>query len=897
MMTHVDRRRSTVTGAALALVLLPGVSSAQTLYRSHAFMVTDTSVQQGRFEAVAVSRDEILSSYPRAAREVRFRFSINSQDNEFRSGTEHTVYVRPSNGAQVTPVYEFGAEGTAVLPTPEQSAGGEDGLSRITIRLDMRPVLRSFRDKGFYDPPFGKRVAATDFQGVYVIGGDAPMTWDVSSLHPGSPLQLTDTNRDSIFTVTLPFEAVYTRPLAADGRAVWKRTMDVSAFPQLTSSQRLVDALYRMSLEELRQLIRSDGALSAGAKWEGVWTRDVALSSVLALAMVAPDAVKASLLAKVDSAGRIIQDTGTGGSWPVSTDRTSWALAAWELYTGTGDRNWLRTAYDVIHRSVDADLHAAFDRSAGLFRGESSFLDWREQSYPRWMQPSDIYQSEALGTNAVHYATYRILGDMARALGEPSARWDAVADTVRHGMNLHLWQADRGWYGQYRYGRNFLSLSPRSEGLGEALSIIYGVATAAQRQRLARNAPVTDFGMPSFWPYIPAEKLYHNAAIWPFVTGYWTWASADAGNTAGVEHGLAATYRPAALFLTNKENTVAATGHFEGTELNSDRQLWSVAANLAATYRVLFGMRLLPDRMVFQPMVPPAYTGDRALTNLHYRSATLAITVHGYGSGVARSTLDGHTVPRAEIPAALAGPHALEIWLDGRWRHEPINVVKNIASPAAPRVSLEGGVLRWPRVNDATRYVVYRNGRPVSSNASLRAAVVRGPGLAEYQVLSVDAVGRESFLSEPVRITSAADVIIVRPPAAGLEHTYAGFTGAGYLPLTRERNTRVEAAVTVPVGGVYAIDARYANGSGPINTDSKAALRTLLVDGKDRGVLVMPQRGRDQWTRWGYSNSLAVRLARGAHTVVITYETLDQNMNRYVNTALLNHVRLTRMGK
>src|SRR6185295_1194044 len=118
--------------------------------------------------------------------------------------------------------------------------------------------------------------------------------------------------------------------------------------------------------------------------------------------------------------GRIIQDTGTGGSWPVSTDRMTWALAAWEVYAMTGDRTWLRQSYDIIRRSAEADRHAAFDPATGLFRGESSFLDWREQSYPRWMQPADIYQSEALGTNAVHHGAYRVLAAMARELGEPA---------------------------------------------------------------------------------------------------------------------------------------------------------------------------------------------------------------------------------------------------------------------------------------------------------------------------------------------------------------------------------------------------------------------------------------------------------------------------------------------
>jgi hypothetical protein len=896
-MTRLSRTSRVIIATVIA-TSFPSLLAAQTtLYRSKAFTITDTSVTQGRFAAVAVSPDTILSSYPRSGREVRFRFSINGQDNEFRPGTEHTVYVRPHNGTIETPVYVFGVEGAPSIPTPDQSATSEEGAARITFRLDMRPALRAFRDSGSYHPPNGVAIRKDAFTGVYVIGGTAPMTWDMSKVRPGSPLQLTDADGDSIYAVTLPFDAEYTRPLAADGRAVWTRSMDLGAFPQLTSPQRVVDALYRMSLEELRQVVRDDGALSAGAKWEGVWTRDVSLSSVLGLSFAAPDAVRRSLMAKVDSEGRIIQDTGTGGSWPVSTDRTTWALAAWELYAATGDKAWLRTAYNVISRSAEADLHAALDRSTGLFRGESSFLDWREQSYPRWMEPADIYQSQNLGTNVVHFATYRILADMARALGEPVARWSAVADTVRRGINTHLWQATQGWYGQFRYGRNSLSLSPRAEGLGEALALIYGVGTPEQRARLAGSAPVTTFGTPTFWPYIPNEKLYHNAAIWPFVTAYWTWASADARNTAGVEHGLAATWRAAALFLTNKENTVAATGHFEGTELNSDRQLWSIAGNLAATYRVLFGMRLEPERLAFRPMVPRAYAGDRTLSNLHYRNTTLTITAHGFGDGIRSAKIDGRVVSEAAVPATMSGAHTVDLTLNGRWTGDREHVVDNVYAPANPKSDLHGDTLVWSRVRGATNYVVYRNTQRMGMTTATRAPLRRGVTLAEYQVSALNAAGLESFLSEPQRVVADSVVMLIEPPAAALENAREGFTGAGYASLTLKKNTTVELPVTVKRAGVFSIDARYANGNGPINTDSKAAIRTVLLDGKPLGVFVMPQRGSDLWNDWGYSNPLRARLSAGTHTLTITYTPLDMNMNRRENTALLDHVRLTPLAR
>jgi hypothetical protein len=880
-------------GAVVAAMTAATLQAQTPLYQSDAYTVTDTSVRQGRWTATAISRDSIVSTYPRAGREMHFRFSLNGLDNEFPSGTEHTLYIRPAGGRIVSPVYVFGEEQPPFIPTPEAYATSEEGVAQVVISLDLRHVRQALQRTGSYDPPYGEPIRSLD--AVYAIGDVEPLSWDARALRPGGPAQLTDPDGDGVYTLTLPVEAQYTRPLAGAGQAVWRRQADLSAFPRMRSPERLVDALYNLSLEELTQLVREDGALSAGAKWPGVWTRDVAYSSVLALAIVAPDAVRRSLMAKVDSAGRIIQDTGTGGSWPVSTDRMTWALAAWELYAVTGDRNWLRKAFDIISRSAGADLHAIMDLETGLVKGETSFMDWREQSYPRWMDPRDIAQSAATSTNVVHYATYRILAEMAMALGHSPQDWEEAAEGLRTAINTHLWQPEPGWYATFRYGRGFHSLSPRSDALAEALAIIYGVADDAQQARLSARMPVVPFGAPTFWPYIPNIPSYHNGALWPFVNAFWLWASAEAGNTAGVEHGLASIWRPAALFLTNKENMVASTGHFDGTELNSDRQLWSVAGNLAASYRVLFGMRFHPDRLVFTPMVPPAYAGERTLSGLRYRGATLTITVRGHGDGVASVRLDGQPVERAEVPATLTGEHSVEIQMNGRWPAGQINLVDNRFAPETPAATLSGETLTWTAVPGAVRYAVYRNGRPATTTTETRMALGAADGVAEYQVLSVDSAGVESFLSEPVRVADDASVVIARPQFAELEREYAGFTGDGYVRLTRESNLIVEVPVQITCGGVYLVEPRYANGSGPINTDARAAIRTLSVGGDDIGVLVMPQRGTDRWTDWGYGTGLRIELPAAEYTLRLLLLPKDQNMDGRVNTALLDHLRLTRL--
>ena len=99
----------------------------------------------------------------------------------------------------------------------------------------------------------------------------------------------------------------------------------------------------------------------------------------------------------------------------------------------------------------------------------------------------------------------------------------------------------------------------------------------------------------------------------------------------------------------------------------------------------------------------------------------------------------------------------------------------------------------------------------------------------------------------------------------------------------------------VKQGGVYAVNLRYANGNGPINTENKCAVRTLMVDGTPVGTLVMPQRGVGSWNDWGLSNSVEVRLTPGTHTFAVEFLPQDENMNRKVNHALLDCVELRRL--
>ncbi|MGD9899956.1 MAG: glycogen debranching protein [Calditrichaceae bacterium] len=862
------------------------------IYESGKFEITQSKVVQGQYHALAINPNNIISTYqsdykPHTKRELFFKFSLNGGDNERFPGEDHRIILDDKNPEMTSEIYIFGEnDPEQVIHSKVTGSPDLNNAVAITIRCDMNNVLKAFETNGFYITKTGERITREHFNGVYIAGAQLPLTWEFASLNSKDEFRLNDEDGDGIFEITLKFS-----PTQVDNgnEGEWKLSTDISSLPQYKSGILMMDALYNLSLEELLLDIRDDGAFMAGQKWPGVWTRDISYSILLSLAAIRPDAAKKSLIKKVKN-DRIIQDTGTGGSWPVSTDRMTWALAAWEIYKVTGDLDWLKYTFGVIRNSANDDLAAAFNPSTGLFFGESSFLDWREQTYPLWMDPKDIYKSQCLGTNAVHYQTYLILAQMAEALGENGTDYRSRAGMLKNSINKWLWIPEKGYYGQYLYGRTHLTVSPKSETLGEALSIIFEISDKEQQSMIMTNMPLTEFGPTCIFPQISDIPPYHNDGIWPFVSAYWTWAAAEAKNVKAVEHGLASVYRSAALFLTNKENMVAQSGDYLGTEINSDRQLWSVAGNLAMTYRVFFGMRFTPDSLRFNPFIPESYTGLKELQNFPYRSASLNIAISGFGDEIKEIRLDGEKLEQAAISGSLEGQHTVAIIMNGQLADgTKINLVENHTAPQTPVAKIDQNLLTWQPVSPEAEYIILINGRQETITTDTLFRLPDSNECNEYQVKAVDSNGYESFLSEPVTVNMEENTLFAYP----MKNQQAG--GNEYLELSKTKNLSTELSVQINEPGTYSIDCFYANGNGPINTNNQCAIRTLSIDGIVSGKMVMAQRGTEKWDDWGYSNSILRELGKGKHTITLFYDKTDENMNGEVNTAHLKHIRLVKI--
>jgi hypothetical protein len=866
------------------------------IFQSDYYTISKTKVTQGAFEATALSSTSLSSNYESPVNQeispaVSFKFSLNGKDNELPSGRNHLLNVITDNGSFESPVIKFGQQYTDPV-TPARGVYLQPD-TRFTIRLDLKNVLDEFERTGFYTTYNGTKIYKTDFKGVFVAGNTSPLIWDFDNLANHKELELHDNDGDGIYTITLEMNKLQEKKTTASS---WNLSKDISAFPQYKSEVPLMDALYNLALEEMENAIEPDSTFRTGKEWAGVWTRDISYSIILSMATLQPKVAEYSLLKKVKN-DRVIQDTGSGGSWPVSSDRMIWAVAAWEVYKTTGDEQWLAKAYHIIKNSVEDDLKNVYDAKTGLVRGESSFLDWRDQTYPKWMQPADIYSSENLGTNAVHYQVNQVLSQMAVLLKDQQSaeKYSALAEQIKKGINTHLWMSEKGYYGQYLYGRQFPILSPRAEALGEALTVLFDIADPERQKSVVARTPVTHFGIPCIYPQIPDIPPYHNDAVWPFVQSYWSLAAAKTGNAEALVQSLSAIYRPAALFLTNKENFVSTNGDFAGTQVNSSNMLWSLSGNLSMIYKVIFGIDIHENSLVFKPFVPEILKGERTLNHFKYRNSILDISLSGFGNQIRSITIDGKELPSATIPSDLSGVHQVAIILaDNQLDRGNVAVVKDAFSPSAPVVKVQGQLISWEKVEGAN-YTIVHNGKEISKIAVPNYTATQS---GEYQVIAYDAMGATSFASEPVFIypEQKINIIDLSLVTDKSDLPYQGYTGKGFIEISKTKNTQVTIVLNVPETGIYALDFRYSNGNGPTNTDNKCAVRTLSMDGSFAGTFVFPQRGKEEWSDWGFSNTIQLQLGKGSHVLSLSLEDWNENMNGEINQAMLDQLRVIRIN-
>ncbi|HJR11309.1 MAG TPA: Six-hairpin glycosidase-like protein, partial [Rhodanobacteraceae bacterium] len=395
-----------------------------------------------------------------------------------------------------------------------------------------------------------------------------------------------------------------------------ERDISAAAWNVHTASP-LFDGLYAMAQDDLKQdsvsAIRDDAfdhgqpipchCFETGEKWHYVWTRDLSYSVDLGLWRFDLARSRNGLLFKLSGVRTKdmpqglypMQDTGSGGSWPISTDRVVWFLGARRLMD---DKAFAGKVWQALNDTLAQDRAYAFDARMGLYRGETSFLDWREQTYPEWTKDNVVFiaQSFALSTNVLHYEALQLAARMAAQRGDDSAkRYAAQADALKQAINEHFWRADRGMYMSY-IGGDGLPVEAY-DLLGLSLAITSGVADDARARESLAHYPAWPAGSPVIWPERADQPIYHNRAIWPFVSAYALRAARKVDDPALIAFEIESIMRGAALAGSNMENYALLTqsthvddGKLGGPVVDSPRQLWSVAGYLDMVAEGVFGL-------------------------------------------------------------------------------------------------------------------------------------------------------------------------------------------------------------------------------------------------------------------------------------------------------------------
>ena len=727
---------------------------------------------------------------------------------------------------------------------------------------------------------------------------------------------------------------------------------EAADLPLVRSGNLEFDALFALATTEMRQASVSqirDGSYNGGKpipcecfetgeQWHYVWTRDLSYAAALGLATLDPQRVRNSLLFKLSGyragikpspavAGsadglQIIQDTGSGGSWPISTDRVSWAFGAEEALKAlpAAERKvFAATALKALSNTIENDRLAAFDRATGLYTGEESFLDWREQSYAAWI-PGDLASmgtSKALSTNVGHYKALSLAAQLAREQGDAARadKYGAWAADLKQAINRQLWLADAGMYSSLTAGHFDGVAMHKFDWLGQALAIVTGVADARQAQSILAHYPHGPMGAPVIYPQQQDVAVYHNRAMWPFVTAYGLKAAALAGNDAVADAAYDTLMRGAALNLSNMENLEWLSaqpmledkqhGDLSGPVISSRRQLWSVGAYLGMVVGQVFGVSTTGDGIALRPFVTAklrrtAFAGSETATlaNLRLQGKRLQVKLllPAAADGEGHYAIDGVSLNGKPLGAAdgaiawdaLADDNAIEIRLDKLIPASPEQRDKRsnvsaaplardhaVYAPREPRIAaVERGAYGIPVVRIADDgnaaeagdivYNIYRDGQLAAQRISSGGLATLWPDRRE---------GRAAPDRKGVATNACYAVEAMYTSSGNRSHHSAPVCLDPGQEIAFKNGSATVQQIAIRQSGSYALQYKYRNTANQINLGISGGVKwAVLKDSHGaiaaQGVVQLPHTSAKSGP--GYSTPLTADLKPGSYSLTLS---------------------------
>jgi glycogen debranching enzyme len=433
--------------------------------------------------------------------------------------------------------------------------------------------------------------------------------------------------------------------------------------------------------------------LMAGGGYNEPWTRDAAINTWNGAGLLWPEVARNTLESVLERRdGKIY----IGGQY---WDAILWATGAWNYYLYTGDRAFLRTAFEATQNTLAAREAHEFDAAEGLFRGpavygdgvaaypdrysahaggSSAIMDWPKNNPDRASHPGYGLPMFTLSTNCAYLHAYNLLGRMAAALGErPNPAWKGKASLLWFAINRGFWKPELGRYATLidPWGTD-----DRQEAIGLAFSVLFGAADRAQQESIFRNVQLTPAGMPCLWPtYERYARLggfgRHSGTVWPHAEAFWADAAARAGHADLFAYDLTRmadrAVRDGQFYELYNPMTGEPYGGLQeagarGIVLwdSQPHQTWSATGFVRLVLFDLAGMRFDERGIAFEPMLPDDLA-ELDLTGIPYRGATLDIHVRGSGSHIVRMTVNGQPSVDHRVASMASGRVVVAITLGG----------------------------------------------------------------------------------------------------------------------------------------------------------------------------------------------------------------------------------------
>ena len=824
------------------------------------FSVSGDSVVEGIYRAYAPDRHSIVSNYVdtlswQGSSPIAFRLAFNMRDNEMAWGLFHYIDAAADTVTVTACVPDTIARYAVHAVRPDW---------HCTLRVDLRQMLSDFSSKGVWVTAKGDSIFSDEFNGVWVIGTVKPLSWDLLPLARNNRLKLRPSEREGFYELDINFAPTdYVRACQFTG---WKGSGENKTFPKVHTADVLADALYNMAVETID---RADFSLMN--------LSELSLASLLVLAEAKPELCMQLLRSKVEG-GMICQDLNGRFTFPVVNDRLIWACAAWQVYLATGNRRWLKYAHKVILATVEQIEQVSLCQTMHLVHGCDSYSS-PELQYPRWMQPTDYYESLRLSTNAIYARCLYVLSLIDEELFLDSEQHYLAYKRVKDSINQTMWNESLGRYSSFLIDEVFARQSNVSCNLAQAACVLFDIADDDRATTLVARTPFYLTGIPTIYPSRHSAPMGNQAA---FVQGLWNLAAAQADNQMALRYGLAALYRWAAF------------NGFGGAAASPQHNLLAACAVAAMSLKITAGITLSPEGIEFNPCVPDCFAGSKTISGIRYRGATFNLTIVGTGSAIKSFVVDGKPQNTNFLHSDVTGEHNITITLEAPAQPatQHVNISQPAICPFTPELQWTGDSARIVNFNSNLTYSVVINNRSFAGVHEVFSVPVE----EENKPLSIIHVvarggGIESQPSQPREFVS---------PNALTTYPLARFANAGSKLLPAHLSKQVVEfsadginEITISAfaqrAGYYYLDVLYSCGAASV---SITPMCQVWVNTHRQDVLVLPVLGANQWRTFGYSNRIKVALLAGKNTIRLQCFSPKNSRNIKAPTVLLRSLRL-----